>query len=242
MRNPETMLRIYEELADRFARGKEARFRDQCLVLAADAALAANQQPEADRLRQRLLQVNPHHLLRPFASMAEAVQAPDVEEYIADLRRQWPPEFAEKLYLSDPEQAGPAAAPAVTPAPVRSEAAPQDVVARPLPPKESAKEPAKELEASPIPLDPRPAPPVRRAAVAAKPSPQPVRAAAAVPAAPAAGAAPARPARTEPPVNVSAPPAVIAPSGRWMVSLLLLLGIAVGIGLFLVAFVWPLLN
>ena len=37
MRNPETLLRVYEELANRFAKQIEPRFRDHCLVLAADA-------------------------------------------------------------------------------------------------------------------------------------------------------------------------------------------------------------
>ena len=52
MRNPETMLRVYEELANRFVKQNEPRFRDHCLVLAADAALSAGKAPEAERLRQ----------------------------------------------------------------------------------------------------------------------------------------------------------------------------------------------
>ena len=62
---------------------------------------------DAERLRQRMLQFNPHHLLRPYASMSEAVQAPDVQEYVADLRRQWPPEFVQKLYLGQPGEPAP---------------------------------------------------------------------------------------------------------------------------------------
>jgi len=100
MRHPDAMLRVYEELADRFATENEPRHRDQCLVLAADAAMSAGQPGDAERLRQRLLQVNPHHLLRPFTSMAEAMQAADVQEYVADLRRQWPADFAQRLYTS----------------------------------------------------------------------------------------------------------------------------------------------
>src|SRR3954451_18973297 len=97
MRNSETLLRVYEELAGRFARRGEPRHRDHCLVLAADAALAAGRPDEAERLRQRLLQVNPHHLLRPFTAMSEAMQSTDVQDYIADLRHQWPPELVDKL-------------------------------------------------------------------------------------------------------------------------------------------------
>ncbi len=119
MRNPETMLRVYEELANRFAKQNEPRFRDHCLVLAADAALSADRSTDADRLRQRLLQFNPHHLLRPFASMVEAMQAPDVQEYVADLRRQWPPEFVQKLYLGGDQAAPVESAPKSRPTEVR---------------------------------------------------------------------------------------------------------------------------
>ena len=43
MANPEALLRMYEELADHYQRQGEPRHRDHCLVLAADAALAAEQ-------------------------------------------------------------------------------------------------------------------------------------------------------------------------------------------------------
>src|SRR5262249_9597661 len=70
------------------------RQRDVFLVLAADAALAAGQRDQAERLRQRLLALNPHHLLKPFATLAQALQSPDIQEFVADLRRQCPPEAA----------------------------------------------------------------------------------------------------------------------------------------------------
>src|SRR5438270_3269499 len=127
MRNPETMLRVYEELADRFVAQNEPRFRDHCLVLAADAALAADRPQDAERVRQQLLQHNPHHLLRPFASMSEAMQAPDVQEYVADLRRQWPPEFVQKLYLDGGEARGPAEPATSAPLLPRTEYAAKDV-------------------------------------------------------------------------------------------------------------------
>ncbi|MBV9121801.1 MAG: hypothetical protein JO112_00400, partial [Planctomycetes bacterium] len=70
---------------------------DRFLVLAADAAFSGGQLDEAERLRGRLLQLNPHHLLKPFASMEEAVRSTDVQNYIAGLRRTYPPETAENL-------------------------------------------------------------------------------------------------------------------------------------------------
>ncbi len=97
MHRPETMQRMYEALATRFAKQGEPRQRDHCLVLAADAALAAGRADEAERLRQQLLRFNPHHLLRPYTSMAEAMQSSDVKDYVVDLRAQWPADLAEKL-------------------------------------------------------------------------------------------------------------------------------------------------
>lgn len=90
-------LRAYEELADRYDRQKEARQRDVFLVLAADAALAAGRRDQAERLRARLLQANPHHLFRPYSSFAEGLQSADVRLYVADLKRQYPPEVAQRL-------------------------------------------------------------------------------------------------------------------------------------------------
>jgi hypothetical protein len=153
MRNPETMLRVYEELADRFVETNEPRFRDHCLVLAADAALAANRPQEAERLRQALLQHNPHHLLRPFASMDEAMQAPDVQEYVTDLRRQWPPEFVQKLYLGGRDAPMPTEAPERA-APLRTERGTQDATL------------AAAASAASKPVEAPPAPP-RRPVVAA---------------------------------------------------------------------------
>ncbi len=87
---------LYEDLANYFARQGEPRRRDQCLVLAADAALSANMPQEAERLRKRLLLTNPNHMLRPYVSMSEAMQSNDVRDYVVDLRKQWPPETLEK--------------------------------------------------------------------------------------------------------------------------------------------------
>lgn len=91
------MQQTYEQLAERYERQQEPRQRDNLLVLAADAAFNGGQATEAERLRRRLLELNPHHLLRPFASFAEAVQSPDVRDLLADLRRQYPPEYVKRL-------------------------------------------------------------------------------------------------------------------------------------------------
>src|SRR5262245_56646325 len=93
----EETIQIYEDLADQFSRQKDARHRDVFLVLAADAAYALGEPDRAERLRMRLLQNSPHSLLKPYSSFGEARKANDIQLFLEDLRRQYPPETAEKL-------------------------------------------------------------------------------------------------------------------------------------------------
>jgi hypothetical protein len=93
-------LRVYRDLAELYERRGQAPMRDRFLVLAADAAYDGGQADEAERLRQRLLQANPHHLLKPYASFAQALEAPDVQVYVQDLRVNYPPPVAEELLHS----------------------------------------------------------------------------------------------------------------------------------------------
>jgi hypothetical protein len=105
MPNTERPLRVYEDLANWYDRIGQAKLRDWFLVLAADEAFARGQPADAERLRNRLLQTNPHHLLKPFASFKEARQSPDVQGYIADLRRTYPPEAAAALLATQRQAA-----------------------------------------------------------------------------------------------------------------------------------------
>src|SRR5579864_7412990 len=82
---------IYSELAALEDQRGDAQMRDRFLILAADAALNLGARVQAEQLRERLLEHNPHHLLRPYPSMQEALQSPDVAGYVTDLRRQYPP-------------------------------------------------------------------------------------------------------------------------------------------------------
>jgi hypothetical protein len=90
-------LQLYQELADWHEANGPAHVRDRFLILAADAALSAGRDAEADGFRQRLLIANPHHMLKPFASFTEALHSPDVRSYVEDLRRSYPPELAEEM-------------------------------------------------------------------------------------------------------------------------------------------------
>ncbi len=97
MASAEQTVRTYSELAQWHDGRGEAPLRDRFLVLAADAALAAGRKDEAEQLRARLLQGNPHHLLRPYPSLADALRTTDVQNYIAGLRRNYPPDKAVQM-------------------------------------------------------------------------------------------------------------------------------------------------
>lgn len=90
-------VRVFRELASSFAQQGQDQLRDRFLVLAADAAREFNRADEAEVLRQRLLEHNPHHLLKPFASFEEAMQSEDVRSYVEGLRKKYPFDDSEQL-------------------------------------------------------------------------------------------------------------------------------------------------
>lgn len=96
---PETIQRIYHELAIRYDRQNEVRLRDDFYLLAADVAFASGRYDEAERLHCALLEVNPNSVLKPFPTFADAAASLDIQHYLADLRRQYPPGEAERLLL-----------------------------------------------------------------------------------------------------------------------------------------------
>ncbi len=100
MASPERSIRVYQELATHYDSRGEPQVRDRFLVLAADAASTAGRPDDAERLRQRLLQLNPHHMLKPYSSWSQALQSQDVRSYIEGLRRTYPPSSAENLLES----------------------------------------------------------------------------------------------------------------------------------------------
>jgi len=96
MPSTDRKVRVYEELADWEHRQGSPQARDRFLILAADAALTAGLNDEAERFRARLLELNPHHIVRPYPSFADALKSSDVYSYVADLRGTFPIEEAEK--------------------------------------------------------------------------------------------------------------------------------------------------
>lgn len=115
MPSAEQTARAYEELANGYGELRDDPMRDRFLVLAADAHLVAGQPDRAEGLRRRLLQHNPHHMLKPYTSLAESMKSGDVRTYVAGLRRNYPPErlgqLADMLNRARAAKA-PAAAPA----------------------------------------------------------------------------------------------------------------------------------
>jgi hypothetical protein len=155
--------RIYEELAEIHGRQQELRQRDVFLVLAADAALASGQRDQAERLRQRLLTLNPHHLLKPFTSLGQALQSPDIQEFVADLRRQCPPESAAQILEARRNGVPPTGlAPVVkSPEPELKVYRLQEAAEVPAVPAENHSAPTPAAPSAPPPARPRPAVPVR---------------------------------------------------------------------------------
>src|SRR5579859_3103036 len=100
MQSVDQTVRVYQDLANIYVQQGQAQMRDRFLVLAAEAMYSAGRIDEAERLRGRLLQVNPHHLFKPFASLTEAMKSADVKNYLEGLRRTYPPEKAAHLLES----------------------------------------------------------------------------------------------------------------------------------------------
>jgi hypothetical protein len=160
-------VQTYQELAATHDQQGQAQVRDRFLVLAADAALLAGRTDEAEALRTRLLQLNPHHLLKPFASLGQALESPDVKSYVEGLRRTYPPAEAEQtLQKLRKETAAAAGAPA-----------PADRAATALPRTGPSSPEWEEAKRQPTPAEaaPRavPPPPPARPAPSPPPAPRP---------------------------------------------------------------------
>jgi hypothetical protein len=100
----------YHSLAQAFADAGDQSMRDRLLLLAADAYLTAGRADQAEAIRQQLLKNNPHHALKPHRSLAEALKAADVRNYVDGLRRHYPPEqlsrLAESVKKAKPQAVG----------------------------------------------------------------------------------------------------------------------------------------
>ena len=240
-------LGVYRELADTYDRLSQASMRDRFMILAADAALEAGQPVEAEALRQRLLQASRYHMLRPYNSFAEAIQSPDVQTYLRDLRANYPLEVARQLLATLLPTGAVSTAPAARqspPAPLPIDPPPEiypmipptapliDIFGRQAPTARPTWQPT--LSAAMEPLEMTPAPPMHRPLAQPVPGrsqparpasvPQPNRA----PAPPAARILPVPPPQRRPPEPAE------PTGGSWLT--FLLVGIVVGSGVALAVY------
>ncbi len=228
------MQKMFEELAQHFAKQEQPRHRDHCWVLAADAALRASNSSDADLLRLVLLKANPHHLLRPFANMADAMNSSDVQEYVSDLREQWPAEQVETMWRQlglDKRPSVTTNTPMNTPAMPFSEEPPKSEILRPQPKKSVPPAIAKALMSMESAKSERAIPPMPMMHDRPKSSPHPI---------------PSPPAVSP---ELDAPSATLpsedhrnATLERGLATFVFFLGLLTAGGIFFLALVWPMIR
>lgn len=230
-----TPLQVYKELADRYERQGHAAMRDRFLVLAAEAAFSSGNPEEAERLRQRLLQGNPHHMLKPFSSFAQAMQSTNIQIYIHDLQVNYPPSTAEELLHNlrsgnpPPPQAGEegetltGTVPDINPL--------IELHDEPTLPLATTKEPLKVYPLRDEPkLAPPPAPPAKPAQ-ASRPAPRKAPTPPASTPAPRPRSQPMPPRSAAPAAVPPPPPPETAPAGAWLPLILFGMTVTAGIAL-----------
>lgn len=94
---PKVLLDLYLHLARASEEQNRVLQRDKFLVLAAGIALQAGYPSIAEDCRRRVLEQNPNHLLRNYATMREALASDDIRHYSHQLSRIYPFEKAEYL-------------------------------------------------------------------------------------------------------------------------------------------------
>lgn len=97
----EEIIQMYEDLASWEAQEGSPQLRDRFLLLAADAALAADRLDLAQHFHIQLVEANPTHLVKAFATVEDALQAPQVSSYLDHLRIQYPPATAAQMLGRD---------------------------------------------------------------------------------------------------------------------------------------------
>jgi hypothetical protein len=93
-------LEVYRDLAKCYEERGDIPMRDRFIILAADAAVIAGQVGEAERLREQLLRISRHHMLRGYTSFVDARATSDVQTYIRDLHANYPLSAARDLLES----------------------------------------------------------------------------------------------------------------------------------------------
>lgn len=92
-------LEAYVQLAQALESRREMMDRDRLLVLAAVAASQRHLEPFAAYCRHRVLEHNPGHMLRRYASVMEASVDPDFQHFLRQVQRRFPSEKVETLLV-----------------------------------------------------------------------------------------------------------------------------------------------
>lgn len=90
-------IELYQQVAEAYHAQAKYQERDRFLVLALDAAHTAGQNSIAEQIRLRLLELNPNHLIKPYATTATALQSSNFVTYSSQLRKNFPPAKAQAL-------------------------------------------------------------------------------------------------------------------------------------------------
>lgn len=97
MSDPAYLLGVYLHLARASQQRRRPHVRDRLLVLAAEQAVQAGLAPIAAYCRALVLEHNPHHLLRRWETVAQAMQDDEYRCWSRQLRRRYGQERAERM-------------------------------------------------------------------------------------------------------------------------------------------------
>jgi hypothetical protein len=97
MSKPGQILGVYLHLARASALRQRPHARDRFLILAGALAASLQLARIADHCRREVLAHNPHHLIRRWNTLAEALEDQDFVVFWRQLQRRYPLEKAERM-------------------------------------------------------------------------------------------------------------------------------------------------
>lgn len=97
MSKPIDLLGIYLHLARASQRRRRLHVRDRLFVIAGVNAVRIGLDRIAAYCRQQVLEHNPQHLIRRWATISEALEESDFLHFLKQLQRRYPQERAERM-------------------------------------------------------------------------------------------------------------------------------------------------
>ena len=104
MRDHETAMRVYVELAVISDQKKQTQVRDRFLLLAGVEACRAGWPEVAAKCHEKLISSNPAHLAHRFPTMADALRDQEFQQLVIHWERYCPFEKAEAMLQQSPSQ------------------------------------------------------------------------------------------------------------------------------------------